>query len=63
LVPDFKTATKSGDTVWLLWTNAFGAGDEPPKTPANWTRIYEQRYAEVRPYLGTWVIVTEYKVN
>ncbi len=63
LLPDFNEATKNGDTVWLLWTNAFGAGDKPPKTPDNWTQIYEQRYAEIRPYLGTWVVVTEYKVN
>lgn len=61
LVPNFSEATKSGDTVWLLWTNAFGSNK--PSVPANWTQIDEKGYAEVRPYLGTWIIVTEYKVN
>jgi len=61
LVADFKTATKNGDTVWLLWTNGFGGSK--PEVPANWTQIDEKGYAEIRPYLGTWVVVTEYKVN
>jgi hypothetical protein len=61
LLPDFKTATQNGDTVWLLWTNGFGGSK--PEVPANWTQIDEKGYAEIRPYLGTWVVVTEYKVN
>lgn len=61
LLPDFKTATKNGDTVWLLWTTGFGGSK--PSTPANWTQIDEKGYADVRPYLGTWIVVTEYKVN
>jgi hypothetical protein len=61
LIPDFKAATKNGDTVWLIWTNGFGGSK--PQVPTNWTQIDEQGFADVRPYLGTWVIVTEYKVN
>jgi mannosyltransferase len=61
LLPDFKTATKNGDTVWLIWTNGFGGSR--PEVPKNWTQIDEHGFAEVRPYVGTWVIVTEYKVN
>ncbi len=61
LLPDFKAATKNGDTVWLLWTNGFGGSK--PSVPLNWTQIDEKGYADVRPYIGTWVIVTEYKVN
>jgi mannosyltransferase len=61
LVPDFAEATKPGDVVWLLWTNAFGSSK--PNVPQNWQQIDEKSYAEVRPYLGTWIIVTQYKVN
>jgi hypothetical protein len=61
LVLDFQKATEKGDTVWLLWTNGFGGSK--PTVPSNWVQIDERGYAEVRPYVGTWVIVTEYKVN
>ena len=61
LLPDFKPATHTGDTVWLVWTNGFGANK--PEVPGNWVQIDEKGYAEVRPYVGAWVIVTEYKVN
>lgn len=61
LLPNFETATKNGDTVWLLWTTGFGGSK--PEVPKNWTQIDEKGFAEIRPYLGTWVIVTEYKVN
>ncbi len=61
LVPDFAEATKPGDTVWLLWTNGFGGSK--PTVPANWIQIDEKGHAEVRPYVGTWVIVTEYRVK
>jgi 4-amino-4-deoxy-L-arabinose transferase-like glycosyltransferase len=61
LLPDFNLATKNGDTVWLLWTTGFGGSK--PQVPNNWTQIDEKGYADVRPYLGTWVVVTEYKVN
>ena len=61
LLPDFKTATRNGDTVWLLWTTGFGGSK--PQVPANWTQIDEHGYADVRPYLGTWIVVDEYKVN
>ncbi|MDQ3018892.1 MAG: glycosyltransferase family 39 protein [bacterium] len=61
LVPDFNKATISGDTVWVIWTNGFGGAQ--PLVPDNWTRIDEKRFAEVRPYVGTFVTVTQYKVN
>ncbi len=61
LLPDFKTATHSGDTVWMVWTNGFGASK--PQAPLNWTQVDERSFAEVRPYVGTYVYVTEYKVN
>jgi mannosyltransferase len=63
LVLDFNKATKTGDTVWLLWTNAFGAGDKPPEVPKNWLKVDEHGYADVRPYVSTFIYVTEYKVN
>lgn len=61
LVPDFKLATKRGDTVWLLWTYAFGSSK--PETPKNWVVIDEKEYPDIRPYVGTSIYVTEYKVN
>jgi uncharacterized membrane protein len=61
LLPDFSRDVKNSDTVWLIWTNGFGANK--PEVPKNWTQIYEQSFAEVRPYVGTNVYVTEYKVN
>ncbi|HEX3099422.1 MAG TPA: glycosyltransferase family 39 protein [Patescibacteria group bacterium] len=61
LVLNFTDATKTGDTVWLLWTNGFGG--TKPNTPTNWTQVDEKGFAEVRPYVGTWIIVSEYKVN
>jgi len=61
LEPDFKTAAQPEQTAWILWTNAFGA--QPPMVPTNWTKIMEHGYQDGRPYLGTTIYVTEYKVN
>ncbi|MCX6796924.1 MAG: hypothetical protein NTX98_00395, partial [Candidatus Doudnabacteria bacterium] len=61
LLPEFSQDVKNGDTVWLVWTNGFGSNK--PGTPKNWTQIDEKAYAEVRPYVGTYVYVTEYRVN
>jgi uncharacterized membrane protein len=61
LVPDFGKGANPGDTVWLVWTNGFGSNK--PETPKNWVQVYEQSYAEVRPWVGTYVYVTEYKVT
>lgn len=61
LVLNFSDATHKGDTVWLIWTNGFGG--EKPNIPANWQQVDEKGYAEVRPYVGTWVIFDEYKVK
>lgn len=61
LVLNFSDDVKSGDTVWMIWTNGFGGNK--PIVPSNWTQIDEYGFAEVRPYVGTWVVTTEYKVN
>lgn len=61
LLPDFTESTKPGDKVWLLWTNGFGGSK--PTTPNNWVQTNEQGFAEVRPYVGTWIIITEYQVK
>ena len=61
LLPNFSIHVRPGNTVWLLWTNGFGS-NKPP-VPKNWTQIDEKGFAEVRPYVGTWIVVTEYKVN
>jgi 4-amino-4-deoxy-L-arabinose transferase-like glycosyltransferase len=61
LVLDFAKSTQAGDTVWLIWTNAFGGSK--PLVPNNWTQIDERGEADVRPYVGTWIVVTQYKVN
>lgn len=61
LVLNFTDNITSGDTIWLVWTNGFGGSK--PTVPANWNKVDEFGFAEVRPYVGTWVVVTEYKVN
>ncbi len=61
LLPDLAEATKTDDTVWLLWTNGFGGSK--PQVPANWKGIDEKGFADVRPYVGTWIIVTKYTVR
>ncbi len=61
LVPDFNSAVTKEGTVWLLWTKAFGSGK--PETPLNWIKIDEKEFQDVRPYPGTVIYVTEYKVN
>ena len=61
LLPNFNQEVKNSDTVWLLWTNGFGGSK--PQIPQNWTQINEKGYEDVRPYPGTWIVVTEYKVN
>ncbi len=61
LLPKFADGVKQGDTVWLLWTNGFGGSK--PEVPKNWTQVEEKGFAEVRPYVGTWVIITKYIVQ
>lgn len=61
LLPDFNSQVRRGDLVWLLWTNGFGSSK--PETPKNWVKLDEKGFAEVRPYVGTWIVVTEYKVQ
>lgn len=61
LVPSFTESANSGDTVWLIWTNGFGGSK--PLPPENWTELDEHGFAEIRPYVGTWVVVTQYQVN
>lgn len=61
LVLNFTDSVVSGDTVWLIWTNGFGGSK--PIVPANWQQTDEFGYAEVRPYVGTWVVVTKYLIN
>ena len=61
LLLSFNDNIASGDVVWMIWTNGFGGSK--PVVPSNWVQIDEHGFAEVRPYVGTWVVVTEYKVN
>lgn len=61
LLPDFSTGAARGETVWLLWTNGFGGSK--PSTPENWKQVDEAGFAEVRPYVGTWIILTQYLVQ
>ena len=61
LVHEFNRDTKLGDTVWVIWTTGFGGSKPTP--PSNWTQTNEWGYEDVRPYAGTWVVVTQYKVS
>ena len=60
LLPNFESID-SGNTVWLLWTNGFGGNK--PEVPSNWTQEEEHGFAEVRPYVGTWIVVDKYKIK
>ena len=61
LLPSFSAAVHPADTVWLLWTDGFGSSK--PQVPANWTQVDERDFPDVRPWVGTNIYVTEYKVN
>ena len=61
LAPTFEQYAHRGDTEWVLWTYAFGS--HKPELPKNWTQIDEKEFPDVRPYVGTSIYVTEYKVN
>lgn len=61
LFPDFSEGSASGDTIWLLWTNGFGG--TKPEVPANFEEVEERGYEDVRPYPGTWIVVTKYLVH
>ncbi|HYV33735.1 MAG TPA: hypothetical protein VE973_02710 [Candidatus Limnocylindria bacterium] len=61
LTADFKMAAHSQDTVWLVWTEAFGS--HKPEIPLNWVQVDQKAYPDVRPNKWTVIYVTEYKVN
>ncbi len=61
LLPSFSEGAKVGDTVWLVWTNGFGSSK--PEVPKNWNMLEEKSYPEIRPYLGTFIYISEYRVN
>jgi uncharacterized membrane protein len=60
LYPNFNDVPPQ-TTVWLVWTNGFGGSK--PQIPASWTEVNESQFAEIRPYVGTWIYVTKYFVN
>lgn len=61
IVLDFNQDVKKGQTVWLVWTNGFGA--KKPEMPRSWVMESEDAYAEVRPYVGTNIYISKYSVN
>ena len=61
LAPTFAQFAHPGDTEWVIWTYAFGSNR--PDVPKNWTQVDEQEFPDVRPYVGTSIYVTEYRVN
>ncbi len=69
LVLDFNKAVKKGDTVWLLWTYAFGSNR--PEVPKNWgvaqqagenTKEMAKEFPDVRPWIGSSIFITQYKI-
>lgn len=59
-------AYPAGQTVWLIWTNAYGGyGQTDPNVPATWTLgpAGEHGWGDVRPYPGTVIYVAEYIVK
>ncbi len=61
LAPTFEQHGHSGDTEWIIWTYAFGSNK--PSLPKNWIQIDEKEFPDVRPYVGTSIYVTQYRVN
>jgi mannosyltransferase len=61
LVKNFSEAVKPSDTVWLLWTTAFGSNI--PTVPENWTQINQKEYTDAKPYPGAQIFVTTYRVK
>jgi uncharacterized membrane protein len=61
LLPHFEDGVVPGDKVWLLWTNGFGSNK--PAVPPSWKQEDETGFAEVRPYVGTWIVITKYLVH
>jgi len=63
---DDATTYKPGQTVWLVWTNAYGGyGDIDPNVPLSWKlgSSGEHSWSDVRPYSGTNIYVAEYIVH
>jgi 4-amino-4-deoxy-L-arabinose transferase-like glycosyltransferase len=61
LAPTYSQYAHNSDTEWVIWTYAFGSNK--PTVPANWTEVDEHQYPDVRPYIGTVIYVSEYRVN
>lgn len=62
LIHDLNRGAKKGNTVWVLWTNAFGGSK--PDVPQNWVQIGEDHsWEDIRPYAGSWIMVDEYLVK
>lgn len=61
LFPNFAEGTKKGEIVWLLWTNGFGG--TKPEVPSNFKQLFEVGNEDVRPYPGTWIVITKYLVQ
>lgn len=61
LAPTFEQYASPGDTEWVIWTYAFGSNK--PNLPKNWVPVDEKEFPDVRPYVGTSIYVTEYRVN
>ena len=61
LLPRFETGAKPGELLWLVSTNGFGSSKPP--VPSNFEQLEEKGFAEVRPYVGTWITITKYLVH
>ncbi len=61
LIHDLNHGAKPGEIGWIVWTNAFGGSK--PSVPSNWEQIDERNWADVRPYSGTLIYVTEYRIK
>ena len=63
LLPEYNQNVHPADTVWVIWTNAFGS-KKPENLPLNWTQIGEDKgFADVKPFNGAYIYLSEYKVN
>lgn len=58
---NYNDTTHKGQNVWVLWTTAFGG--TKPVVPDNWIQIDDRSWEDIHPYDGTWIVVTEYRVE
>ncbi len=61
ILKNFSENASPGNIVWVIWTNGFGG--TAPAVPLNWQEKSHHSWPDVRPYLGTNIVVDKYLVK